>query len=121
MTAFGAIPGALNVLYADPNIGESAEYTSMLTGVVKPVRVVVDRAEAAYDTAGFSVITTGRILYVRQSEIAELRTGDRFDLSGGLGVEGGVTLEVVGRSELDGVSGEWTAQVREISFDELDP
>lgn len=107
-----AIPAALDVLYADPHIGETA-VLEPTDGTSYTVRVVVDRSEQAFDISGMPVRTKIRILNARRKEVSVLRKGYQFHFGGGWTTIGGSTLEVIEDPSLDHVNGEWTAQVVE--------
>lgn len=112
-----AITTALDVLYADPNIGENAVLEQWTSPSDISVRIVVEREEAGFDTQGISVVSQLRLVHVRRKEAPTLYKGDLFHVAGGWTIEGGTTLEVIAAPELDGTNDEWTAQVREVTMD----
>ncbi|WP_075223197.1 head-tail joining protein [Acuticoccus yangtzensis] len=76
-----ALCAAFDALFADPNVGRDAVYTSAGTEPV-PVRIVPRRADTISEFGEARVWSETIRLDVRVSEIAEPRPGDGFEIDG---------------------------------------
>lgn len=78
MTAFSA---ALEVLFADPNIGVEAIYTTE-GGVPVLVRAVARRADALTDFGDARLWSETTRIDLRVAEVSNPRPGDRIEIDG---------------------------------------
>jgi hypothetical protein len=78
MTAFAA---ALDALFADPNIGEDAVYTSD-GGAPVLVRAVARRADVVSDFGDARLWSETTRLDLRVAEVPNPRPGDRIEIDG---------------------------------------
>lgn len=78
MTAFGT---ALDVLFADPNIGHDAVYTPEGSAAVL-VRVVVRRADAITEFGEARLWSETTRIDLRVAEVETPRPGDRIEIEG---------------------------------------
>ena len=78
MTAFSA---ALEVLFADPNIGGEAIYTSD-GGVPALVRIVARRADAVSEFGDARLWSETTRIDLRVAEVPNPRPGDRIEIDG---------------------------------------
>lgn len=78
MTAFAAI---LDALFADPNIGREAVYTSD-SGAPVLVRVVSRQADAITDFGDARVWSETTRIDLRVAEVPAPRPGDRLEMDG---------------------------------------
>jgi hypothetical protein len=78
MTAFSA---ALEVLFADPNIGVEAIYTSD-GGVPALVRIVARRADAVTEFGDARLWSETTRIDLRVAEVPNPRPGDRIEIDG---------------------------------------
>ena len=78
MTAFGT---ALDVLFADPNIGRDAVYTPE-GGAPVLVRVVVRRADAITEFGEARLWSETTRIDLRVAEVQAPRPGDRIEIEG---------------------------------------
>lgn len=78
MTAFAAV---VNALFADPNIGREAIYTSE-GGAPVLVRIVSRQADAITDFGDARLWSETNRLDLRVAEVAHPRPGDRLEFDG---------------------------------------
>lgn len=102
MTAFAA---AIDVLFADPNIGRDAIWRAGGGGAGIGVRIVFRAPDAIANFGNGRFVTQSRFLDVRISEIATLEAGDTFEIGAAIYVVEGDPLR-----DDDGLI--WQAEVR---------
>jgi hypothetical protein len=78
MTAFAAV---VDALFADPNIGREAVYTSD-GGAPVLVRVIARRADAISDFGDAQLWAETTRIDLRVAEVANPRPGDRIEIDG---------------------------------------
>ena len=78
MTAFAAI---IEILFADPNIGSDAIYTSD-GGVPALVRIVARRADAVTEFGDARLWSETTRIDLRVAEVPNPRPGDRIEIDG---------------------------------------
>ena len=103
MTAFAA---AINVLFADANLGADASYDPV-AGSAFPVRVVKNarRAEQSFSPYATAAVATAYQFDVRVSDVAQPAAGDTLTVGG--------AAFVVRSFELDGEKLVWQLNVDE--------
>ena len=102
MTAFAFAVGAL---FEDDNLAKDAIWRAGGAGAGISVRVIVQSPERIADLGGGRFVATGRLLDCRTDEIADLETGDTFEING-------ETLIVQGEPLHDAEALIWKAEVR---------
>lgn len=78
MSAFAA---AVDMLFADPNIGRNAIYTSE-GGTPVPVRIIARRADEVTDFGEARLWSETTRIDLRVAEVATPRSGDRIEIGG---------------------------------------
>jgi hypothetical protein len=78
MSAFSS---ALNILFGDPNLAQTAIYTPA-AGDPFPVRVIARRADAVTDFGGARLWSQTTRFDIRVTDVAEPQAGDRLNLDG---------------------------------------
>ena len=102
MTAFGA---AVDAIFADPHVARAALYRAGGAGPGESVRIIRSAPDdvAAFSAGRFVVDTV--LIDVRVAEVADLATGDRFELDGEV-------LEISGEPRRDALRLVWKAEAR---------
>jgi len=102
MSAFAA---AVDVIFADPNLGLEARYLARGLGGGIPVQVIRRAPDQLAEFNGGRMVVGTVLIDVRVSQVAELSNRDRF-------VIGSVTYEVSGDPVRDAEGLVWKAQAR---------
>jgi hypothetical protein len=102
MTAFAA---AVDLLFADPNIGRDAIWRAGGAGAGVPVRVVFRAPDVANNFGGGRFVAAGRFVDIRISEAPGLASGDTFEI-------GTASYIVQGEPLADEYNLIWSAEVR---------
>ena len=100
MTVFAA---ALDVLFADPNIGEDALWKPGGAGSGVPVRVIRKSPDVVERFGDTSIVLPTNILDVRKADVASPAEGDLIEI-------GTVTLKVIGTPVIDQLGLVWTCE-----------
>ncbi len=100
-----AIAGAIDALFADPNIGKDAIWRAGGAGAGIGVRVVFRAPDATSNFGGGRFVARTRFLDVRVSEIPGIEAGDSFEI-------GDETLVVHGEPIIDDDHLIWSVEVR---------
>jgi hypothetical protein len=100
-----AIAAAVDVLFADPNIGKDATWRAGGAGGGVAVRVVFRAPDQVANFGGGRFVATGRFVDVRISEVPTLQPGDTFEI-------GSATYVVQGEPLADDDNLIWSAEVR---------
>ena len=77
-----AIAGAIDALFADPNIARDATYRAQGTGEPQSVRIVTKRPDEVLDFGDSRVVTATTVAEVRVSELASPQAGDTLEIGG---------------------------------------
>jgi hypothetical protein len=75
-----AIAAAIDVLFADPNIGKDATWRAGGVGGGTLVRVVFRAPDTVSNFSGGRFVAQSRFIDVRISEVATLQPGDTFEI-----------------------------------------
>lgn len=100
MTVFAA---ALDVLFADLNIGEDAIWKVGGAGSGVPVRVIRKSPDAVERFGDTSIVLPTNILDVRKADVTSPAEGDVVEI-------GTVTLKVMGTPVIDPLGLVWTCE-----------
>jgi hypothetical protein len=100
MTVFAA---ALDVLFADPNIGEDALWKAGGVGSGVPVRVIRKSPDVVVRFGDTSIVLPTNIVDVRKAEVASPAEGDLVEI-------GTVILKVMGAPVIDQLGLVWTCE-----------
>jgi hypothetical protein len=101
----GSIAGAIDALFADPNIGKNAIWRAGGAGNGLSVRVVFRAPDATSNFGGGRFVAQTRFLDVRVSEIPGIEAGDSFEI-------GDEILIVQGEPIIDDDHLIWSVEVR---------
>jgi hypothetical protein len=102
MTVFAS---AIDVLFADPNLGRDATYRAAGADPGVPVRVILRRPDRVGEFGETRIVTETLLIDVRVSDVATPADGDAFDI-------GGETFVVQGEPIRDGERLVWTIEAR---------
>lgn len=101
-----AIAAAVDVLFADPNIGKDATWRAGDAGGGVLVRIVFRAPDQVANFSGGRFVATGRFVDVRIAEAPVLQAGDTFEINS-------ATYVVQGEPLADDDNLIWSAEVRE--------
>ena len=96
---------AVDLLFADPNIGRDAMWRSGGVGTGVTVRIVFRAPDAVANFGGGRFVAQSRFIDVRLSEVPSLEPGDTFEI-------GSATYAVLGEPLADDDNVIWSAEVR---------
>ena len=99
------IAAAVDVLFADPNIGKDATWRAGGAGGGVLVRVVFRAPDQVANFGGGRFVATGRFVDVRIAEVPTLQAGDTFEINS-------TTYVVQGEPLADDDNLIWSAEVR---------
>jgi hypothetical protein len=100
-----AIAAAVDVLFADPNIGKDATWRAGGAGGGILVRVVFRAPDQVANFGGGRFVAAVRFVDVRITEVPSLQAGDTFEIAS-------ITYVVQGEPLADDDNLIWTAEVR---------
>jgi hypothetical protein len=100
-----AIAAAVDVLFADPNIGKDATWRAGGVGGGFLVRVVFRAPDTMSNFGGGRFVAQSRFVDVRITEVPALQPGDTFEIGSG-------TYVVQGEPLADDDNLIWSAEVR---------
>jgi len=98
-----AFAAAIDAIFADRNVGEDALWRSGGAGAGVPVRVIRKSPDAVVSLGDSRAVLPSVLIDVRRSDIAELATGDTFEIAGDL-------YEVIAAPLSDGLGLVWTCE-----------